>query len=211
MVCCPLYRAFPACPMGAWPTTWLSYWVALPTPLPAFWPWRCCAGAHGFPSPRGEELEVGQGLAQPVLIPAHPWQVSGRAVWSVSAGHAFGLLPDDAGSPKSLSSSGGHLCRCGPRGKYNGDMKQEQGLSHSRGISCSARCCEISPLPPPTPLSGALVGPVCRHILVHQGGDQFHVTQWRPASTACRWRGYSGGLSAGRGGHVPSHQHLPSI
>lgn len=63
-------------------------------------------------------------------------------MWSVCAGHALCHLPDDTGSPKSLSSSGGNLCRCGPRGKYNGDMKQEQGLSCSRGISCSARCFE---------------------------------------------------------------------
>lgn len=121
----PAVQSFSCLPYGR-----LAYHLAVvlgssANPLACFLAMAVLCRCTWAPRPCGEELVVGQALAQPILSLSPFWQVSGRAVWSVSTGHVLWSLPDDTGSPKSLPSSGGHLCRCGPRGEYNGDMKQE--------------------------------------------------------------------------------------
>lgn len=54
---------------------------------------------------------------------AHPWQVSGRALWLVSSGNTLWGLLDSTGSPEPLPSSSGHFYRHGPCGKYRRDER----------------------------------------------------------------------------------------
>uniref|UniRef100_A0AAA9TFF4 Riboflavin transporter n=1 Tax=Bos taurus TaxID=9913 RepID=A0AAA9TFF4_BOVIN len=58
---------------------------------------------------------------------------------------------------------------------------------------------------------GGVVDSVSGRVLVREGGCQLAPAWWGPAGVAGRWRGHPGGLPARRRGHVPSHQHLPSV
>ncbi|XP_040117452.1 solute carrier family 52, riboflavin transporter, member 2 isoform X3 [Oryx dammah] len=60
-------------------------------------------------------------------------------------------------------------------------------------------------------LPGGVVDSVSGRVLVREGGCQLAPAWWGPASVAGCWRGHPGGLPARRCGHVPSHQHLPSV
>ncbi|KAM7236850.1 hypothetical protein CapIbe_012522, partial [Capra ibex] len=60
-------------------------------------------------------------------------------------------------------------------------------------------------------LPGGVVDSVSGRVFVREGGCQLAPAWWGPAGVAGRWRGHPGGLPAWRCGHVPSHQHLPSV
>ncbi|XP_059971882.1 solute carrier family 52, riboflavin transporter, member 2 isoform X2 [Mesoplodon densirostris] len=69
---------------------------------------------------------AGQCRQPPRLLPGHgcSMQVPGRAGQSLPAGHALWDLPDGAGNPEPLPTSGGHLCRGGPCGGVVGSVSR---------------------------------------------------------------------------------------
>ncbi|XP_049710129.1 solute carrier family 52, riboflavin transporter, member 2 isoform X4 [Elephas maximus indicus] len=58
---------------------------------------------------------------------------------------------------------------------------------------------------------GGVLGAVSGLVLLCEGGSELTAARWGPTSTAGSRCGHPGGLPARRCGHVPSHQHLPSV
>lgn len=88
-------------------------------------------------------------------------------------------------------------------GQGNKKGGHQEGFALEQGIS--AQPATMFTLP------GGVVDSVSGRVLVCEGGCQLAPAWWGPAGVAGRWRGHPGGLPARRRGHVPSHQHLPSV